>query len=174
MFSFCLKNALDLCESATFTCRIHPHTRACTNTHARSTDAHIHTHKHICTNKTISHADIHFSLFFSFSCSPPAFLSFPCKSPSSVSFRCSVSIGGGCPDEKGGGGFGICPRDCLKNSDCTQNNSLCCPAACGGHRCLVRCPKLTCSKACSTGYVLSNNCPTCTCKGEANITHLSF
>ena len=81
-------------------------------------------------------------------------------------FFSSVSIGGGCPDEVGGGGFGICPRDCLKNSDCSQNNSLCCPAACGGHRCLVRCPKLTCSKACSTGYTLVNNCPTCICKGE--------
>ena len=83
-----------------------------------------------------------------------------------IIFFSSVSIGGGCPDEVGGGGFGICPRDCLKNSDCSQNNSLCCPAACGGHRCLVRCPKLTCSKACSTGYTLVNNCPTCKCKGE--------
>ena len=79
---------------------------------------------------------------------------------------CSVSIGGGCPDLIGGGGFGACPHDCSNNSDCSQKNSLCCPAACGGHRCLVRCPKLSCSKACSTGYVLSNNCPTCTCKRE--------
>ena len=89
-------------------------------------------------------------------------------------FLLAVSIGGGCPDEVGGGGFGACPHDCSNNSDCSQNNSLCCPAACGGNRCLVRCPKLSCSKACSTGYVLSNSCPTCACKGDQYSLCLSF
>eukprot|EP00117_Sycon_ciliatum_P036399 scpid74791/ scgid27408/ Spondin-2; Differentially expressed in cancerous and non-cancerous lung cells 1; Mindin len=74
-------------------------------------------------------------------------------------------IGGGCPVVQAG--FGICPTDCSRDSDCTTAGQLCCKNQCRGLVCAAACARLTCALACATFATDTRGCPVCACSTAA-------